>query len=288
MATRLEGGIVVADNEYDFREVCRALGVPDSVSIPLAEQTRDNILKAMRKEGVEGRMDKWYNTYRMAMDRNLNAFLTHTKLEPIAHLFRLRCNVRIASGNKRYSHEYFTFTILKQHYDYFRKHGKAPRVHNNGAIAKYDNAPRTLIQFDGGGNVKLPQNETFARFKKGIKVFNAQNGTNYTIPQMLLMIMEQFMKDKPTIFGDKAVKIDESKLVKTETDRLHLTIPTQLMNDFKAFVQRYNALFTPKTTMNESAALAIRQFLDRKPLYLVDPKAYAEELALREQLKQSR
>lgn len=37
MATRLEGGIVVADNEYDFREVCRALGVPDSVSIPLAE-----------------------------------------------------------------------------------------------------------------------------------------------------------------------------------------------------------------------------------------------------------
>ena len=288
MATRLEGNIVVAENEYDFREVCRALGVSDEISLDLARETADNILSAMRKDGVSGRMDKWYNTYRLAMDKSLNAFLTHTRLEPIAHLFRLRSNVAIAAGNKRYSHEYFTFTILKKHYDYYKKNGTPPRVHSNGAIAKYDKAKRTLVEFEGGGNVKLPQNETYTRFKNGVQAFNTANGTSYTIPQMILMIMEQFMADKEDLFGKKAVAIDEQKIVPTDTDRLHLTAPPKLLSELKAFVQRYNVFNTPKTTMNECAVKAISQFLGRMPLLYTDPKAYAEELALREQQKQSR
>ena len=288
MARRLDGKIVIAENEYDFREVCRALGVNDSISGELALETIHNVAEAMRKSGVEGRLDQWYNTYRQGMDRSLNAFLTHTRLEPIAHLFRLRSTIKIAKGNKRYAHEYNTFTILKKHYDYFKENGKAPNVHSNGSIAKYDKAKRSLVEFEGGGNVKLPQNETYTRFKGGVQAFNKASGTNYTIPQMLLMVMEQFMADKPEIFGVKTVEVDEKKILPTTTTKFHLSAPNELMNDLKAFVQRYNAFNTPKTTMNECGVKALRGFIDRMPLIYTDPKAYAEELALREQQKQSR
>jgi hypothetical protein len=99
------------------------------------------------------------------------------------------------------------------------------------------------------------------------------------------MILEQFMSDKQDIFGQKTVNIDENKLKDTDATRFHLAVPPNLMKDFKAFVQRYNAFNTPKTSMNECGVKAISQFLDRMPLMYTDPKAYAEELKLREQLK---
>lgn len=285
MARRLENGTVLADNEFDFREVCRALKVNDQISTELARATIENVIRKMKAEGTEGtegRLDKYYNTYRQGMDASLNAFLTHTKLQPIAHLFRLKSSVRISTSEKHWVNEYCTFTMLKKHFDYYQKNGVAPNVALNGRIGKHGGAKRTYVKFPGGGGTNLPQNETWERFKRGISVFNAATGSKYTLPEMLLMIMELFMAEKPEIFGQKNAVIDESKVVKTGGRFLHISIDEELCASLNAFIQRYNAVNTPKTSQNECVCKAIEQFLARMPLIYTEPKLYAEELALRE------
>lgn len=281
MARRLAYGTTIAENEFDFREVCRALRVNDDISRELAQATARNVEKRMRDEGVDGRLDQYYNTYRQGMDATLNAFLTHTTLQPIAHLFRLKSNIRIASGGKRTVSEYCTFTMLKSHFAYYQKHGVAPKVANNGRIGKHAGAKKTYVQFPGGGGVKLPQNETWERFKAGIAAYNQSSGSTYTLPDMILMILEQFMADKKDLFGSKTSTIDESRIRKQGGKLLHLKIDAELSARLNAMIQRYNAVNTPKTNQTECVNKAIAQFLDRLPLVYTDPKAYAEELALK-------
>lgn len=282
MARYLEGNVTVADNEYDFREVCRALRVPDAVSTRLASETVNNISQKMREEGVEGSLAKYYNTYRQGKDTTLNAFSTHRSLEPIAHLFRLKSNIRI-SRDKRVSHEYCTFTMLQKHYDYYREHGKPPKVEHNGSTAKYGTKKRTLIKFDGKNTVKLPINETWKRFKYGIKAFNIQNGSKYTIPEMVILALEEYMDGRADVFPKKQVKFDDDQIKLTQTHRINVPVEPELINDLRSFIHRYNCMNTPKTTIRDVVPRAIRQFLDRMPIMYTRPDLYAEELALQQE-----
>jgi hypothetical protein len=285
---RLDSHLTLAENEYDFREVCKGLGVNNETALELAHDTIENIIAAMQKQSYEGTLAQYYNTYRMAMDKSLNAFLTHTKLEPIAHLFRLKSDIKISEGWKRLPHEYVTFTMLKKHYEYYRTHGVAPKVQNNGSIAKNGNAKRTLIKFDGGGTVKCPQNASFEQFKNGINAYNQQNGTKHTIPQMLMTIIDEYMKERPEIFGVKKAVIDESKLVQNESGNFHWSTTPEQLSKLKLFVQRYNACNNPPVTMNEIVTRSVKRFLGAMPLIYTDPKAYAEQVTLQAQVNKTK
>jgi len=288
MARRLEGNIVVADNEYDFREVCKGLGVNEEIALNLAKQTIDNVVKRMRLEKIEGRISNYYDTYRQCGDKSLNSFLTHWKLEPIAHLIKLKSNIRIANNGKGFSNEYCTFVMLQSHYDYYKKHNKAPKVANNGRIAKYETGKRSLVEFKGGGNVKVPLNETWKRFKSGVSSSNKDNGTKYTMPEMVLVALEEYMKAREPIFGKKQIVIDESKLILAETTNINIPIDSDLVNELRAFIQRYNAVNTPKVFVRDIVPKAIKQFLDRMPLIYVNPQLYAEQKELEEKEKQTK
>lgn len=288
MARRLEGNVVVSDNEYDFREICKALGVNEDIAVNLAKQTIDNIVKRMKQENVQGKLSNYYDTYRQCGDKTLNAFLTHWKLEPIAHLIKLKSNIKIANGGKGFSQEYCTFVMLKSHYDYYKVNGKAPKVASNGRIAKYETGKRSLVEFQGGGNVKVPLNATWKRFKDGVHLSNKDNGTKYTMPEMVLVALEEYMKNRENVFGKKEVVIDESKLLLAETTNINIPIDSELVNELRAFIQRYNAVNTPKVSLRDIVPKAIRQFLDRMPLIYVNPQLYAEEKALEEQERQAK
>lgn len=281
MARYIEGNVSIADNEYDFREVCKALGVPKQKAIKLAQTTVNNISRKMRDEGIEGSLSKYYNTYRQGEDVTLNAFLTDTTLQPIAHLFRLKCNIKISREAKR-SREFCTFTMLKSHYDYYREHGKPPNVSTAGRISKYGTKQRTLIKFDGGGNVKVPINETWKRFKSGIQLYNKKNGTKYSLAEMVLVALEEYMQNRDSLFPTKNVTLRKSDIIETDTTNINIMMDAKLGNDMRAFVQRYNALNTPKTSVREVVIKSIRSFLDRMPIIYTNPELYAEEQMLKQ------
>lgn len=281
MARRLEGNIVVSDNEYDFREICGGLGVNQEIAVGLAKQTIDNIVKRMKSENINGKISSYYDTYRQCGDKTLNAFLTHWKLEPIAHLIKLKSNVQIAQGGKKLSNEYCTFVMLKSHYDYYKKNGKAPNVSKGGRIAKHETSKRTLIEFKCD-SIKVPTNSTWQRFKSGVFNSNKDNCTKYTMPEMVLVALEEYMKSRESIFDVKKIEIDEDKLLLQETTNINIPLPKALATDLKAFIQRYNKVNTPKVSMRDIVPKAIRQFLDRMPLIYIDPELYAEEKALEE------
>lgn len=284
MARRLEGNIVVSDNEYDFREICKGLGVNEDIAVGLAKQTIDNIVNRMKSENVEGKLSNYYDTYRQCGDKTLNAFLTHWKIEPIAHLIKLKSNVQIAKNGKKLSNEYCTFVMIKSHYDYFKMHGAAPKVATNGRIAKHETSKRTLIEFRCD-SIKVPTNSTWQRFKGGVAHSNDISGTKYTMPEMVLIALEEYMKSRASVFNIKKIKIDEDRLLLQKTSNINIPIENELSIELKAFIQRYNMLNMPKVSMRDIVPKAIRQFLDRMPLIYVNPELYAEKNALEEKEK---
>lgn len=255
----------------------------------MAQLTMESLMKVAKTEGLVDKNDqvqyaqlpKLFNTLKIGIctDKTVNAFLTHRSLEPFGHMFRLFLKRKMAAGNDATPVFYGDFGVRKSVYEKYKATGKVTDYLGRGKLPKYDVAARegrSKVEFPDGGRVDLPRNAVYRRFKAGILACNAGSDQKVTVPEMVIVAMQEFMDTRKEIFGEQSVEIDESKLTGRNTKRMRVDMDPELSDQVGRFLQRYNKTHTPAMTLQEFIRIALRAQLERLPLELVDPKLAAQ------------
>lgn len=229
----------------------------------------------------------YYNTYSNGLitDPDYNRFFYHTKLEPVAHLFKLFVENRVSrtrtdcgGGNVR---EVSDFGILRSHYEYFKKHGRPPEVHNRGRLKKVltpeEENKRTKIEFEGGGALDVPKNEIYMQFRDGIKAANAVSKQKVSVPQMTLLAMQMFIESRQDVFGALEQKIAPDALIRKKTNsRISGEIDPELVARMTEVIERYNSANATPINQSQFLEMAVKGMIERLPVQYVDPELARE------------
>lgn len=279
----------------DFYSTNDIAGYENISSEQMHRYARLTLDKAVREaQKADMKIQDWanyYNTHRNGLitDQSLNIFYLNDKLAPFAHLFKMfvvrrKCKqsnaVRLCCG----------YGIRKTYYDKYKKTGQLPPMDNQGKLPKYDRparAGRSKVEFEGGGRIDIPMNSTYRRFKDGIDACNKISKTKVTVPEMVLLAIQEFMQKRKNIFGEQIIEIDDSKLIERTNERLYVDADSELVKNIYNFLQRYNAAYTPPLTMSEFMEKAAKAHLERMPLELVSPET-AKKLKAVEEMEKKR
>lgn len=265
------------ENMYHWEEIAQFERINNVERIGnLAQQTHTILVANCRSMGFpsEKAFAQYYNNISNGLitNRRYNQFLYHSKLEPFAHLIKWVLKDSVSrQGNKIIRSD---FGILKTQYEYYRKHGNPPDVFNRGGTKKNF----TPAGENARTKVDLPKTQAYQQFVTAIKAANKGSRDKVTIPQMILLAIEEYMSNRPELFGNPEMSVArDSEIRIKDNEFIRAQISPETMKKLSALLARYNSANTVKMTQSQLVELAIVQMFERAPLMLSDPQL-AEEL----------
>jgi len=255
------GSVSIPKSAYSIIDVAHAEKISDEKIRGLMRGII-NILTSTTSSSSKTALEDYFNNYG-CKDTHINLFSQHSKLRAIAPAIKISIE---ESPNQDVKKEFITyfynFYISKKVYIDYKKHGK-PYFE-----------PKKMLTY---GDLPANCNRTMVGFPKDHHIFEKFSSTVVALglkkPEAILMALEFFMRSKPEIFGEiESKKINENMLKSNYTSYVYGNIDKIITNKVWKAIQRYNAVNSPAITFSEFLESALKEKLERLPLYLVDPE----------------
>lgn len=282
---------VCPSSYYSVKEVAKYEKLSEIRADELVRMTVQNVTTLCRKEGVPyGKVAARWNDIGLGengepcgwkFDKTVNALFWHTKLEPIAALFRIYMVRRMGYGGSAGDVWMCDFGILKSHYERYRKTGKvygAAQVRRNtkyqGLTAREN---RTRLHL-GDKGVEVPKNAQYERFRAGCERWSRMDGTKHSMTETAMAALREYMDAREDVFGTvDGFLPKKQRRTRKAADKTTVTLESGTVHRLDEFVQRWNGAARAPITKSLVMENALNAYLDAMPHEFSDPEMWEAE-----------
>lgn len=283
---KLHAKDIVPNGYIPITDVCQAFKINQTEIEKYRRESFKNLYTLCKRINVP-EIQVFWNANVNLMESDINFFLHHEELAPIAHLIKL-FKVKDKEGGYK-STMFYSFGISKSS---LKKYSMYGIIDSNSNVI----LPTTQTQYVGRysiwidwknseESIELPKLKLFYEFKQWCKERNC------TIPQGTLFALEQIMKKyplkRPLNMIDPIYKISDLKNEKIETEvkTLRCNVGPEIHNMVINIIHEYNKNNVTKLSIGDFLESALIEKIDKTSIKYKNPKLYKKIMAEKEYLE---
>lgn len=284
-AKKLHAKDIVPNGYVPITDVCKAFKINQTEIETYRKESFKNIYTLCKKLNVS-ELQTFWNANVNLMESDVNFFLHHDELAPIAHLIKL---FKVSNKEGGYKNSiFYSFGISKSSLKKYSMYGIIDTNSKvNMATTKTCYAGRYSIWIDwknSDESIELPKVKLFYEFKQWCKERNC------SIPQGTLfaldMIMKKYPLKRPLHIIDPIYRLSDLKSEKIETQvkDLKCSIDPELHNMIINIIHEFNKNNPAKIQLKDFVESALVEKVERTSIKYKNPKLYKKIKSQKENL----
>lgn len=266
------GTVSLTKNVYSLRDIAKFERISSEKIEKLMSETLKKSVLCSENKSATG-VKAFFNEIGVN-DRNINMFLTHTRLYPFAKAIKLEFEKGYRNGKEI---QYAMFCVNKSVYDDWHKKNKP-----FNSAAKPNMSEYGIANVRNSRSVSIKKCPEFLHFETEVKALG------FSLGEAVMLAVNEYMERHSDVFGriPHSDIIDESKIRENKMSLIFAYIDPNVTSAVYKALQRYNMLNCPYVKFSEFVEAALAEKLDKLPIQYTDPKLYEEMLEIQKAEKE--